>query len=56
MKVYIIYRLDDYAIPQAMSLSRNEAEKFMKIFQEHDSYKHNYWIEEEPINDGIIKI
>ena len=56
MKVYIIYRLEDYAVPQAMSLSPNDAKKFMEIFQKYDSYKHNYWIEEEPINDGIIRI
>ena len=27
MKVYIIYRLGDYAVPQAMSLNRDEAKK-----------------------------
>ena len=56
MKVYIIYRLGDYAVPQAMSLNRDEAEKFMKILQKHDPYIHDYWVEEKTLSNKVTEI
>lgn len=56
MKVYIIYRLGDYGVPQAMSLNRDEAEKFMKILQQHDPYIHDYWIEEKTLSNKVTEI
>lgn len=56
MKVYIIYRLGDYAVPQAIGLNRNEAEKFMKILQKHAPYIHDYWIEEKTLSNEVIEI
>ena len=56
MKVYIIYRLGDYAIPQAISLNRNEAERFMIILQKHDPYVHDYWIEEKILSNKVVEI
>ena len=56
MKIYIIYRLGDYAVPQAISLSRKEAEKFMDILKKHDQYIKNYWIEEKTITNGVTEI
>lgn len=56
MKVYIIYRLGDYAVPQAISLNRNEAEKFMKVLKKDDPYIHNYWIEEKSLNNKVVEI
>lgn len=56
MKVYIIYRLGDYAVPQAMSLNYDEAKKFMKVLQDHDPYMHEYWIESKTLNNGVIEI
>ena len=56
MKVYIIYRLGDYAVPQAMSLNRNEAEKFMKTLQKHDRYIQDYWIEEKTLSNEVTEI
>jgi hypothetical protein len=56
MKVYIIYRLGDYAVPQAMSLNSSEAEKFMKILQKHDPYINDYWIEEKTLSNKVVEI
>ena len=56
MKVYIIYRLGDHGVPQAMSLNRDEAEKFMKILQQHDPYIHDYWIEEKTLTNKVTEI
>ena len=56
MKIYIIYRLGDYAMPQAISLNRKEAEKFMGILKKHDKYIKDYWIEEKTITNDVIEI
>ena len=56
MKIYIIYRMYNCAIPQAISLSREEAEKFMDILTRHDPYAVNYWIEEKIITNGVTEI
>ena len=56
MKIYIIYRLGDYAVPQAISLNRKEAEKFMDILKKHDKYIKDYWIEEKTITNDVIEI
>lgn len=56
MKVYIIYRFEDCPVPQAMSLNRDEAKKFMKILQKHDPYVHDYWIEEKILSNEVIEI
>lgn len=56
MKVYIIYRLGDYAVPQAISLSYDEAKKFMEILQKHDPYIQDYWIEEKIVSNSITEI
>ena len=56
MKVYIIYRLGDYAVPQAMSLNHDEAKKFMAILQKHDPYIRDYWIEEKILSNEITEI
>lgn len=56
MKVYIIYRLGDYGVPQAISLNYNKAKNFMEILQKHDPYIHNYWIEEKTLSDEVIEI
>ena len=56
MKIYIIYRLGDYAVPQAISLNRKEAEKFMKTLKKHDQYIKDYWIEEKIITNDITEI
>ena len=54
MKVYIVYRLGDYAIPQAISFSRVEAEKLIKIYKKHDRYLHDYWVEEKTLTQNNI--
>ena len=56
MKIYIIYRMGDYATPQAISLNRKEAEKFMKILKRHDKYVTDYWIEEKIITNDVTEI
>jgi len=56
MKIYIIYRLGDYAVPQAISLNRNEAEKFMQVLKKHDPYIHDYWIEEKILSNNVVEI
>ena len=56
MKVYIIYRLGDYAVPKAISLNYDKAKKFMKILQKQDPYIHDYWIEEKILSNEITEI
>lgn len=56
MKVYIIYRMGDYAVPQAISLNRQEAEKFMQVLKRHDRYVTDYWIEEKNLTNDVTEI
>lgn len=56
MKIYIVYRLCDYAVPQAISLNRKEAEKFMNTLKRHDKYVTDYWIEEKIITNDVTEI
>lgn len=56
MKIYIIYRMGDYAVPQAVSLNRKEAEKFMQILKKHDRYITDYWIEEKTLTNDVTEI
>lgn len=56
MKIYIIYRMGDYATPQAVSLNLKEAEKFMQVLKKHDRYITEYWIEEKNLTDDITEI
>lgn len=56
MKVYIIYRLGDYAVPQGISLNREEAEKFMNVLKKHDKYIKDYWIEEKIVTNDVTEI
>lgn len=56
MKIYIIYRMGDYAVPQAVSLNRKEAEKFMQILEKHDRYITEYWIEEKTLTNDVTEI
>ena len=56
MKIYIVYRMGDYATPQAISLNRKEAEKFMKALKKQDKYVTDYWIEEKVITNDVTEI
>ena len=57
MKIYIIYCLMDYDVPQALALQKEEAEKMMKIYKKHDpNPKRIYWIEEKTLNNKAIEI
>ena len=57
MKIYIVYCLMDYDVPQALALQKEEAEKMMMIYQKHDpNHKHIYWIEEKTLGDKAIEI
>lgn len=55
MKLYIVYRLADYEVPQAIALSYEEAETAMKILLSHN-HKQIMWIEEKTLNKGSIEI
>ena len=57
MKIYIVYCLMDYEVPQALALQKEKAEKMMTIYQKHDlNPKHIYWIEERTLGNKAIEI
>lgn len=55
MRVYIIYRIGDYAIPVAMSLDKGKANTYMKKWNKEDRYG-RYFIESRLLSKEVIEL
>lgn len=56
MRVYILYRIGDYAVPIAMSFSKEKITKYMSQRKRNDKHNHVYFIESRIVSEEVIDI
>lgn len=55
MRIYIIFRISDYAHPVAMTLNRDAANKYVQKMNKEDRWAHRYFIESHLATNEITE-